>query len=200
MKETKLFYTPLWQTNLAELSGEWPEQRQLLLEKIFALSQNDRGVLKTNFGGWQSDEHFYRHPECGWLINQVMTLGNSVVDNISREKSFDDGLLWANINRSGDFNAPHTHPEAILSGAVYLKIATEDQGQIQFFDARDGNPTGQWSCFMQISDRTELTEDLYSVTPREGDILFFPGWLRHWVTPNRTDEDRVSMSFNLRLG
>ena len=170
MKETKLFYSPLWQTNLSDLSDDWSTQRQLLLEKIFALAENDGGVLKTNFGGWQSDEHFYRHPECRWLINQVMTLGNTIVDNISQEKSFDDGLLWANINRTGDFNAPHTHPEAILSGAVYLKIATEDQGQIQFFDARDGNPTGQWSCFMQIPDRTELTEDVYAVTPREGDI------------------------------
>ena len=200
MKQTKLFYTPLWQTNLSDLHDDWPTQRLSMLEKIFALAEQDKGVLKTNFGGWQSDEHCYRYPEFRWLITQVMTLGNTVVDNISQEKSFDDGLLWANINRNGDFNAPHTHPDAILSGAVYLKNASEDQGQIQFFDAREGNPTSQWSCFMQIPDRTELTEDVYTVTPREGDILFFPGWLRHWVTPNRTDEDRVSMSFNLRLG
>jgi uncharacterized protein (TIGR02466 family) len=32
---------------------------------------------------------------------------------------------------------------------------------------------------------------------KEGLLLVFPSWLQHAVQPNRSDSDRVSISFNL---
>ena len=36
-----------------------------------------------------------------------------------------------------------------------------------------------------------------TIDPEEGMILYFPHWLEHEVTANPTDEDRVSVSFNI---
>ena len=31
----------------------------------------------------------------------------------------------------------------------------------------------------------------------EGDLVLFPGWLKHAVAPNKSYEDRISISFNV---
>jgi uncharacterized protein (TIGR02466 family) len=199
MNETRLFYTPLWQTDIADPDEHWPQRRELMLTRIAQLAAEGSGVQKTNFGGWQSPDDLYRYPEFQWLIGRIMAKANEVAPAFSAKRRFDDGIMWANINRRGDFNAMHTHPDAVLSGVVYLRFERREQGVIQFFDAREGNPTSQWRCFMRLEDGSPLLDDVHEVEPREGNLLFFPGWLKHWVTPNLTDTERVSVSFNLRL-
>ncbi|MBK6656870.1 MAG: 2OG-Fe(II) oxygenase family protein [Proteobacteria bacterium] len=199
MKEMRLFYTPVWQTNVAEDQADWSTLRAAMLERIRALESTGQGVQRTNFGGWQSDDDLYKHREFNRLTQRIMALANQVAPQFSAKASFDDGILWANVNRRGDFNAMHTHPDAILSGCIYLKVDSADQGAIQFLDAREGSPTSHWRCYTRLNDSTPLTEQAVTVTPREGDILFFPGWLRHWVTPNLTDQERVSVAFNIRM-
>ena len=39
----------------------------------------------------------------------------------------------------------------------------------------------------------------YFFTPTEGRILVFPAHLNHRVSPNESHEDRISVSFNIRL-
>ena len=198
MQETKLFYTPLWQEDLAGAADDWPEQREAMLAKVYDMERAGKGVTKTNFGGWQSGDDIYVHAEFHWVLNHIMRLSNEIAPEYSPGLQFNNGHIWANINRKSDFNAVHTHPNCLLSGVIYLKASAEAQGTIQFFDARDGSPTSHWNCFAPLEDRTLLTEDVYTVNPVEGLMLFFPSWLRHWVTPNLTDDDRVSLSFNVR--
>jgi uncharacterized protein (TIGR02466 family) len=200
MQETHLFYSPLWQEDLAATSVDWPARRAAMLARIDQLEHQGGGVEKTNFGGWQSDDELYVHAEFGWLIDHIMRLSNQIAPNFSPALRFNTGHLWANVNRRGHFNAMHTHPNSILSGVAYLEVESADQGLLQFFDCREGNPTTHWQCYAPLDERTALTEETYSVKPREGLILFFPSWLRHWVTPNTTDTRRVSVAFNVRSG
>ena len=39
----------------------------------------------------------------------------------------------------------------------------------------------------------------YYFTPKEGRILIFPSDLEHEVKENKSDEDRISYSFNIKL-
>ena len=199
MEEMRMFYTPLWRADFTEREPRWALMRQVLVDKIMELARTEQGVAKTNFGGWQSGDDLYKHREFAWLIERIMATANEVAPQFSAQRRFDDGVMWANVNRQYNFNAQHTHPESVLSGVIYLKVDGEDQGVIQFFDAREGMPTNHWRCYTQLPDETELMQAVVTVAPREGTILFFPGWLRHWVTPNLTNKDRVSVSFNLRM-
>ena len=199
MKEMRLFYTPVWQTSIAGSEPGWPQLRAAMIDRIQTLVATGQGVEKTNFGGWQSHDDLYKHPEFSWLIERVLVLANEAAPAFSVTRRFDDGILWANVNRKGHFNAVHTHPDAVLSGVIYLKVEREEQGVIQFLDAREGTPTTHWRCYMRLGEATPLTQEVVTVVPREGDILFFPGWLKHWVTPNLTADERISVSFNIRM-
>ena len=35
--------------------------------------------------------------------------------------------------------------------------------------------------------------------PKEGSMLVFPAYLDHKVEPNKSDEDRISISFNIEI-
>ena len=37
------------------------------------------------------------------------------------------------------------------------------------------------------------------IVPQEGMLLFFPTWLEHDVEPSKTDDERISIAFNVRL-
>ena len=124
-----------------------------MLARVMALKRPVR-VSKTNFGGWQSTDDIYVHDEFAWLIEQIMRHSNAVAPAFSPTLTFNTGHLWANINRRGHFNAVHTHPNSILSGVVYLQVASADEGVLQFFDCREGNPTTHWQCFAPHTERT----------------------------------------------
>jgi uncharacterized protein (TIGR02466 family) len=42
-----------------------------------------------------------------------------------------------------------------------------------------------------------IAEKHYDVKPAVGKLLLFPGWLEHSVEKNKTDDIRISISFNL---
>jgi ectoine hydroxylase-related dioxygenase (phytanoyl-CoA dioxygenase family) len=44
---------------------------------------------------------------------------------------------------------------------------------------------------------TEFTTSEIRMPPEEGRLYVFPGWLEHGVDVNRSDRDRVSISFNV---
>ena len=41
--------------------------------------------------------------------------------------------------------------------------------------------------------------ELIKYPPKEGDICIFPAFFEHWVEENQSDEDRISVSFNVEL-
>jgi uncharacterized protein (TIGR02466 family) len=44
-----------------------------------------------------------------------------------------------------------------------------------------------------------LSSDVASFTPNEGDLLIFPSYLHHSVEENLSEEDRIVISFNIKI-
>ena len=76
---------------------------------------------------------------------------------------------WASVNRHLDFNSPHVHPDATLSGALYLQAQHSDSFLI-FSDPR--SPQLPWA------GREERLQ------PQDASIVLFPSYLEHRVTPH----------------
>jgi len=43
------------------------------------------------------------------------------------------------------------------------------------------------------------TSSVYTIPADSGTMLIFPSWAEHFVEPNNTNKDRISIAFNVTL-
>ena len=141
-------------------------------------------VNETGFSGnWISDN------KCSHFIQ---VLDNAVQDyaNVIGYSQSDYKLQsWVNKFDKGSYGDSHTHMNSDISGVYYYQTTGRD-GDF-FFET----PVDQFACsnaWMQLSGR-------YVVVPKVGQLMLFPGWIRHGVDENLTDDARISISWNIKF-
>ena len=112
---------------------------------------------------------------CGWQGPREFIIKNS----------------WLNVTVKGDSHNHHCHPGYAISGTYYYRI-NEEQGSISF---NNPNPAMMHGQFPQ----GQLSPQTVDVVPDDGDILLFPSWLVHTTRKNRSEEDRISIAFNIDI-
>jgi len=101
-------------------------------------------------------------------------------------------LAWMIANLPGGYNAPHTHPGAHWSGVYYVAqpdVKTGSSGKIEFLDPRTDLPN--WHLLEASAFNAKK-----SIQPMPGELILFPSYLLHWVYPNETSQDRVTIASN----
>ena len=99
---------------------------------------------------------------------------------------------WANIGTPGAVHNEHSHPNNFLSGVYYVH-APDGANTISFRDPRMQAHT--------ITGRerspTMKTASTVTIDIKAGRMVLFPAWLLHRVERNKSDENRISVSFNI---
>ena len=103
------------------------------------------------------------------------------------------GNMWANINYPGGYNKPHIHPNSLYSGVYYVKTQ-ENCGKIILYDPRPGIQTNM-PARVKGQPPKHLWREVHLDTV-EGRIIMFPSWLWHCVEENKSNDIRISISFN----
>ena len=171
-----------------------PEKLNKYLEpKIIQWSQQDKGELKTNAGGWHSTTDMNHKREYDPLTNELFAMQSEIYKKEKLTMKPVLGNMWANINYPGCFNRPHLHPNALFSGVYWIK-APEKSGNLMLYDPRPG-------VQMTMPSRKEgkLPPELWREVhykPKAGTVVMFPAWLWHEVKPNESNDTRISVSFN----
>jgi uncharacterized protein (TIGR02466 family) len=175
--------------------NNFPLLRDQIITDIYKIKEYDGGgVIKSNEGGWQSSSDleqdlFKKHNQ--YVKDRIHdTLPIQITDRYSIQS------VWAAVNGPGDFNWPHFHTEALLSGVMWIKISPTS-GSIRFENPNEYIESPnilRYTEEMQIESKNILA---MQYTPREGEMMIFPAWLKHAVTPNRSTTDRISLAFNL---
>jgi uncharacterized protein (TIGR02466 family) len=98
--------------------------------------------------------------------------------------------MWVNVYRPNDYMNMHDHKSVDISGVYYFQTNTED-GDIVF-----NNPCDLMSYTKLLGD---IDKNVFKVKPEEGKMLLFPGWLKHSVNRNKTESNRISVTFNIVL-
>ena len=171
-----------------------------LEEYIYKLKEEDsEGGVRSNRGGWHSKSFKVR--EKGTIQNRfTQELSKYIFDVIQTYgwKCVPERVvvseMWAIINKPRDFNVIHTHPNAYLSAAYYVK-APEKAGRFVIENplsvARHSYPAH--------ATKTEYNIKAAALDIEEGDLLLFPAYLPHKVNENKSDEDRIVISFNVNI-
>ncbi len=175
------------------------EQLDVNNEKLaeYALELEDIGDGRTvsNQGGFQSNDIMDPPEVLEPLYNKITNFGNELCERIGIAPVVLYNM-WVNVNRYRDFNWPHSHNQAIISGVYYVKTP-ENSGKIAVRDPRAGF-TIQWGS--RFADKIH---DLYNqnmiieLDVKERDLIIFPGFLDHFVKPSTSDEERISISFDI---
>lgn len=96
---------------------------------------------------------------------------------------------WINIIEEGQSHTHHCHPGYSISGTYYYRVSSE-QGSISF-----SNPNiAMMNCQFPQGVVSPQTTD---IIPDDGDIILFPSWLSHTTRNNTSNEDRISIAFNI---
>ncbi len=100
--------------------------------------------------------------------------------------------LWINMLDPGGFHGSHIHPNSVVSGTYYVSIP-EGASALKMEDPR--------LAFMMASpprkpSAPRADQPFVSMVPKAGTLLLWESWLRHEVTLNRAEEERISISFN----
>ncbi len=190
----KLFPQPIFKYQV----DNYKKINEDLLKHIYDLHNNDNvGVKKSNINGWHSKpfdlkdnipNKFYSHIN-NYIKDVFNKYGWEYIDTKVVCTS-----MWAIINKKGNFNIEHTHPNNYLSAAYYVK-APKNCGN---FKATNPNILNR-HIRAKAEQANELNSNSASININEGDLIIFPAYLPHSVEENKSDEDRVIVSFNIDI-
>ena len=186
---TDLWATPIWQYHISDDVVNFAK----VISEVYQIKQSQKSRILSNNGGWQTDFIESKDTELYKLMSFIKNNIQKCYDDLNVQKRYYNiqTKYWININSFGHTNKKHTHPNAILSGCVYLKVP-KDSGNIIF------NPNLINEYFFRSF--TECDNDITSCEtaffPEERKVIIFPAFLPHSVSQNNSNEDRISIAFN----
>ncbi len=197
----RLFATPVDVYQLDELAELNPQLTRRLSQEASSVASIER----SNVGTWHSAPDLCQREESCYqrVVEAMLARVRSTFDQMLLERGepldqpFDYAVHgWAMVATDGGYVALHDHVEAHFSVAYYPDAGDADSerdplsGLLAFVDPGHGR--------MSVAGR-EINPSTFTIRPRTGMLVIFPGWLQHYVHPYRGGRPRVSLSFNVRL-
>jgi uncharacterized protein (TIGR02466 family) len=154
---------------------------------------------KPTVGGMQSHELFNRLDDR--LSQCLMDRLSPVVSTYRQELKNHSSLFaslsgatitrfsgWGVVLRQGGKQIRHTHPEAEISGVLYLNIPANI----------GSNDTGnEGALWFSPHPGFRQSVDGLTVIPKPGLLVLFPSFLPHETIPFVSEEDRICIAFNV---
>ena len=109
--------------------------------------------------------------------------------HVTKSTSFKVTSSWMTKFAKNEFAHNHDHGSCDISGAYYYQVPNHERGgSIQFH-----SPVEQLNASYVFENVPR-----YITFPAEvGGIILFPSWLTHRVSANESEQDRMSVSFNI---
>ena len=147
--------------------------------------------------GWHSEDFDLESHEPKYFINSISSCLNDAFldmgwDLVNQKVKITS--MWSVINKKNASNSRHIHSNNYISAAYYVK-APENCGDIVFHDPRSVTTFR----YPKISKQNKLNSNVFTIQPKEGLLALFPSYLYHSVDLNRTNEERIVISFNINL-
>ena len=185
----------LWPTPLLKTIDPIAQAANGALKKLLVrLSKTERGVSKTNLGGWQSDIDLFERSEPEITVLRTRTyhavfryLQSMAPSGSEGRFEVSIGSAWANLNNRTHGNSPHMHPGVQLSGVYYVDDGGSRMGGIRLID-----PRAQASMVPVPSMWTLGMGEHIRVQAVPGLFVLFPSWLNHYVRAPRMHEHPLS--------
>ena len=194
-----LFVTKLYRAELAEDGGRLAADLDAACRSVAADDvAGRRWSRRNNYPGYTSyaslNDLPWRVPAFAELVKaidrHVAAFAGELDFDLKKRLKLDS--LWINVLDPGGVHTGHIHPHSAVSGTYYVSVP-EGAGAIRFEDPR--LPLMMAAPPRRRKARTE-NRLFATVAPRAGTLLLWESWLRHEVSSNGAEEERISVSFN----
>lgn len=174
-----------------------------IVKDCYIIKKQKETVHLTNVNGYQSeitDADIQRYNLHG--LKQVHSLLNSLADYFTDHFQLSNRKVvlnnwWININSKNSSNRVHTHPGAFLSGVIYVKNSSSSH--IKLLNNNISEPHHWASHLLEDINKFPVLMNTFSWPPKDNSLLIFSGVQLHHVEANETEEDRISIAFNLNI-
>lgn len=196
---TLAFPTPIYHR-------QWPDDdvNARLREIVLAKRAADPGIKVAQVGGWHSNTDLLHWPDpvVAVLRERITSAIGDMVQLVTDGKPAPGDLgghaeAWANVSRRGDFHAFHDHAGNVFSGVYYVCVGRMDPGVDPVENGAFVVPDPRGAVGMIPTPGNPFGR-MMRFSPRPGLLLVFPSWLRHMANPYYGDDERISISFNVR--
>lgn len=200
MDRFDLFPTPVFVFHLHDEPGVAASDADATA-RLVAESEATPGIVRSNAGGWHSIPNLAQRTEPCFraVAERIVQHTRGVITTVitdARAPVPRFGLAahgWAMVMRDGNYTNLHDHAEAHWSAVYYLDGGDADlerwpeSGALAIVDPR------------RAPLRTPGVElgSTFTIRPRSGMLVLFPGSTQHYVHPYRGTRPRVCVSFNL---
>lgn len=199
----KVYHNFIFPSLLTEIEcAGFDEIKNEIIDEIYQYQSSVESVHYSNYGGWQSPHYFYDLVSSSDQISLFEKFKSYILKYIKYANPYQYDLqisnAWININRKGNFNQTHCHPSSVLSGVFWVKTP-QNGGNITFI-----NPNMFSEGLLAESIHSDMAKEhnfynTFEFLPHPGNLILFPSHIFHNVTPNESDEDRISIAFNLNI-
>ena len=200
-----LFATPLITADLPEAESLIADLKKIIL----ARAETHPSTSRSNKGGWQSDTAMLQwggEPAVR-LITQILHMCARFTRDIGQtdpqQPRFEwTAEMWANICPPSVGHESHTHPGSLWSVVFYVDDGLaegepeESAGQIVLQDPRNPMPVLYKPDLRMMEPDGSTYRSDRRLVPKVGQLIAFPAWLAHWVTPHYGSRDRISIAVN----
>lgn len=185
METLSAFATPIWIEDLElDITN--------IVSTVKDIQSVSPGKQVSNVGGWQSEDLYldtipkYKHLHK--MVNTLQETINDISVQIDPTLKLYIDTLWLNVNKKGDYNIPHYHSASAFSGVLYIQC--EKGSNIEFYHDTLMEHYPFWTNSQMFASKFQLY-------PKVGRLIVFPAWIKHSVLPNESNNDRISIAFNI---
>ena len=186
----ELFPTPVFSAMIPDFN----EYRNDIIDYTRQYKSKYETVVVSNVGGYQSSSDIHQDPEfltvCEKIWEDILSpacdmMADTFANNGFPGTKFSLHNLWFNSNTTGAWNTHHTHPHCFYSGVIWVK-ASHESGDLVLHSPHAHSLYG-------------LDHNVWNIPPEEGRVVLFPSNLLHNVNANTSENERISLSFNIAI-
>lgn len=189
-----LFSLPVCKTNILN-SGIDFKNIKSVLANIYEQAKDNNADLEKNGGvsTYWVNRHLHNIPELAPLAELMLQHAKAywqvldIHDNLHPE--IDE--CWSNIHYDGSYTSTHSHSLMPMVCCFYLE-APPNAGNLVLI-----NPM-EYSLTHLPYNGTIESKTQTAIHIQTGDLVFFPGWVRHKTEENKSGKERIVITFNIR--
>ena len=170
----------------------------------FKISDKDILKLKTlgynqstklNIGGAKlsNSTNIFKHKFLSPVKKFIDNMANTYAKDVL---GIDNKLVrvvdWSALSRKGSQHHDHRHPNCLFSLVYYARIKS---GALKFWVDKSSLENIFFFDY-KIKQYNIYNSTSWCIQPEEGDVVIFPGDVRHGSDPNEHDEDRIIIGAN----